>query len=116
LALILLGRVRQRVAAGPGQPPGAEVFEVPNSAALVLVLLATPWIYAHPPRAVMNGVALLILVPVMLIVRTLAPRELLPAAYALASCFVVDRVRDLSSEVPRLERSILLVEMIFGIV
>jgi small-conductance mechanosensitive channel len=116
LALILVGRARQRVVAGPGQPPGAEVFEVPNSAALVLVLLATPWIYAHPPRAVMNCVALLILVPVMLIVRTLAPRELLPAVYALASCFVVDRVRDLSAEVPRLERSILLVEMIFGIV
>ena len=115
VALVLLNRARQRGAPGSREPPGANVFEVRNSAALVLVLVATPWIYAHPPRAVMNSVALLILVPVVLIVRRLAPRELLPAVYALALCFVVDRVRDLCADLPRLERSVFLVEMIFGI-
>jgi small-conductance mechanosensitive channel len=60
-------------------------------------------------------VALLILVPSVLIVRRFAPRELLPAVYTLATCFVVDRVRDLCADVPRLERSVFLVEMIFGI-
>jgi hypothetical protein len=116
VALVVLGRARHRVAPGSHERPIADVFEVRNSAALVLVLVTTPWLYAHPPRAVMNSVALLILVPVMLIVRKLAPRELRPAVYALASCFVVDRVRDLCADLPRLERSVFLVEMILGIV
>jgi potassium-dependent mechanosensitive channel len=115
VALVLLGRARQRVAAGSHEPPGSDVFQVRTSAALVLVLVATPWLYPHAPRAVTNSVAVLIFVPVVVIVRKLAPRPFLRPMYALASCFVVDRVRDLCADLPQLERSVFLVEMIFGI-
>jgi small-conductance mechanosensitive channel len=47
--------------------------------------------------------------------RKLLPPRLFPAVYALASFFVVDRVRDLCADVPVLEQRMFLVEMIFGV-
>ncbi|HXJ80410.1 MAG TPA: mechanosensitive ion channel domain-containing protein [Candidatus Methylomirabilis sp.] len=119
VALVLLGRARARArrreANESGEPPGAPVFEAPISAALVVTLLAMPWIYLRAPRAVTNLVALLYLVPVVLMARQLLPPGLFPAVYALASFFLVDRVRELCAEIPVLEQRVFLVEMVFGI-
>ena len=117
LALLARARARARARAAqePGEPRVAEVFNAPISAALVLTLLATVWIYPHPPHPVLTILSVLSLAPVLLMARHLAPPGLLPAVYALASFFLVDRIRDLCAEIAWLEQRVFLVEMIFGI-
>jgi potassium-dependent mechanosensitive channel len=99
----------------PSEAAAAQVFELPYSSALVLTLVATVSIYPHPPRAVMSAVALLVLLPTVLVVRRLASPVVVPAVYALAAFFLVDRVRDLCSVVPVLEQWVFLVEVASGI-
>ena len=117
LAALIRARARARGRAAKAQhgPPLPEVFNAPISAALVLTLVATAWIYPHPPRPVMTGVGLLGLIPVVMMVRRLAPPALFPAVYALAAFFLVDRIRDLCAEIPLIEQRVFLVEMVFGI-
>jgi potassium-dependent mechanosensitive channel len=121
VAVLVLTRLarrgaRRRADKEPSEVAAAQVFELPLSSALVVTLIATTWIYPHPPRAVTSAVALLVLIPAVLIVRRLASRAVVPAVYALAAFFVVDRVRDVCSAVPVLEQWVFLLEMASGIV
>src|SRR3989454_9297811 len=52
----------------------------------------------------------------VLIVRGLASPAVVPAVYALAAFFLVDRVRDVCAVVPVLEQWVFLLEMVSGIV
>jgi len=85
------------------------------SSAIVVALLATPWIYPEAPRLMSNVVGLLVLVPAVRIVRRLASPAIAPAVYALAAFFLVDRARELCSAVPVLEQRVFLLEMVAGI-
>jgi hypothetical protein len=114
VVLLLVRQARARAVEEAGQQAGPEVFAAPLSSALAVALLATEWIYPSPPYLVLNGVGLLLLVPVVLVVRHLAPRPMVPAVYALAAFFLVDRVRALCAVIPRLEQQILLVALIVG--
>jgi small-conductance mechanosensitive channel len=107
-------RTRERAEEEAGQQAAPEVFAAPLSSAFAVALLATEWIYPSPPYLVLNGVGLLILAPVVLVVRRMAPRPIVPAVYALAAFFLVDRVRELCAVIPRLEQQILLVELVVG--
>src|SRR4030095_2191341 len=60
--------------------------------------------------------SILVFLPVVLIVRRLASPAIVPAVYALAAFFVVDRVRDVCSVVPVLEQRVFVLEMVSGIV
>ena len=100
----------------PSETTAAQVFELPFASALVLTLVATGCIYPRGPRVVMSAIGLLVLLPVVLVVRRLASPVVVPALYALAAFFLVDRVRDLCSVVPVLECWVFLVEMVAGIV
>jgi small-conductance mechanosensitive channel len=64
----------------------------------------------------MDIVGLLILLPAVLIVRRLASPAVVPAVYALAAFFLVDRVRGVCAVVPVLEQWVFLLEMVSGIV
>jgi potassium efflux system protein len=121
VAVLVLGCLaragaRRRAEQAPSERATALVFELPVSSALVLALLATVWIYPEPPRILMNVVGLLILLPAVLIVRRLASPAVVPAVYALAAFFLVDRVRDVCAVVPLLEQWVFLLEMVSGIV
>ena len=100
----------------PSEAAAAQVFELPLSSALVVTLIPTGWIYPQPPRVVISAVSILVLLPAVLIVRRLASPAIVPAVYALAAFFVVDRVRDVCSVVPVLEQWVFLIEMVCGIV
>ena len=100
----------------PSEAAAAQVFELPLSSALVVTLIPTGWIYPQPPRVVIGAVSILVLLPAVLIVRRLASPAIVPAVYALAAFFVVDRVRDVCSVVPVLEQWVFLIEMVCGIV
>src|SRR5215470_8179879 len=95
---------------------GGRVFELPLSSALVVTLISTGWIYPQPPRVVISAVSILVLLPAVRIVGQLASPAIVPAVYALAAFFVVDRVRDVCSVVPVLEQWVFLIEMVTGIV
>jgi small-conductance mechanosensitive channel len=121
LAIVFLLARRARAAArrradkGPSEEAAAQVFELPLSSAVVVALLATPWIYPEAPRLMSNVVGLLVLVPAVRIVRRLASPAIAPAVYALAAFFLVDRAREVCSAVPALEQRVFLLEMVAGI-
>lgn len=108
-------RARQRAAEQASEHAVVQVVDAPLSSALALALLATVWIYPRIPHSVANAVGVLILPPVVLIVRRLAPPRLVPAVYALAAFFLVDRAREVWGLIPVLEQWIFLLEMILGI-
>jgi potassium-dependent mechanosensitive channel len=121
LATVFLLARRARAAArrqadkGPSERAAAQVFELPMSSAVVVALLATPWMYPEAPRLMSNVVGLLVLVPAVRIVRRLASPAIAPAVYALAAFFLVDRAREVCSAVPVLEQRVFLLEMVAGI-
>ena len=121
LAVVFLLARRARAAArrankGPSEHTAAQVFELPMSSAVVVALLATPWIYPQAPSLTLNVLGLLVLVPAVRIVRRLASPLIVPAVYALAAFFLVDRAREVCSAVPLLEQGVFLLEMVAGIV
>ena len=116
LARLARAGARRRAASEPGEQVAPQVFELPLSSALVLTLLASLWIYPDAPRVLVDVVQLLVLLPAVLIVRRLASPAVVPAVYALAAFFLVDRVRDVCAVVPVLEQWVFLLEMVSGIV
>ena len=92
------------------------MFELPWSSALVVTLIPTGWIYPQSPRVVISAVSILVLLPAVRIVRRIASPAIVPAVYALAAFFLVDRVRDVCSVVPVLEQRVFLFQMVCGIV
>jgi small-conductance mechanosensitive channel len=115
LARLARGRARHRAEEEPSEQAAAQVFELPVASALVLTLLATVWIYPNPPRTLINALGLIILLPAVLIVRRLAAPAVVPAVYALAAFYLVDRVREVCGVVPMLEQWVFLLEMVCGI-
>jgi small-conductance mechanosensitive channel len=120
LTLVLMHLAR-RAARGsgdkqPSEAAAAQVFELPLSSALVVTLIPTAWIYPQPPRVVISAVSILVLLPAVLIVRRLASPAIVPAVYALAAFFLVDRVRDVCSVIPALEQWVFLFQVVAGIV
>jgi small-conductance mechanosensitive channel len=65
---------------------------------------------------VISAVSIFVLLPAVLIVRRLVSPAIVPAVYALAAFFIVDRVRDVCSAVPVLEQWVFLLQMVCGIV
>jgi potassium-dependent mechanosensitive channel len=115
LARLARGRARRRTQAEASERAAAQVFELPLAATLVLALLATVWIYPHPPRALVNAMGLLVLLPAVLVVRRLVSPPVVPAVHALAAFFLVDRARELCASLPVLEQRVFLLEMLLGI-
>jgi small-conductance mechanosensitive channel len=92
----------------------AVVFEHPASAALLLALLASAWIY---PRAPIQLTLLVrfACVPVLLrVLDRLVDRPLLPGLYVLGGFFVVDQVRQVLATLPLAEELLFLLEMLAG--
>src|SRR5438132_927585 len=93
----------------------ARIFRFPISAALVLALTATFWLYPRPPLVLRNVVALLMLVPVIRILRQLTAPTPPIGFFALGAFFLVNRVRELALDVPGLEQRIFVVEMLVAV-
>jgi small-conductance mechanosensitive channel len=118
LVLARLARARAPGLAetGSSEAAAAQVLTMPVSAALVAALVSTIWIYPQPPRVVLNAVGVAMLLPAVRIVRRLAPRAMRPTVYAVAAFFLIDRLREICSFVPAVERWGFLLQMLLGIV
>ena len=125
LCLMLLIRAARRRAhpwMSPGEvTPATElVLGRSVSAALLLTILLSFWIYTPPlPRTAIALGQILLLVPALRIVRFLIDPQvmprLVPRLYVLGLFFLADLVRHLASVVPVLEQQIFLLEMLAGI-
>lgn len=102
-------------AAGTGDLEGRiatrRAFERPLAVALVLALLATPWIHPQAPREILALGSIVLLAPALVVVLyALLPGALRPMLYALACFFLADRVRDAIDGLPFLGRLVFLGE------
>src|SRR5262249_14649923 len=91
-------------------PAAASLLAQPVAAALVLGLPLGFWIYAREPRAGLVFVELGLVVPLVVVLRRLLPAPVVPALYRLSGFFLFDRLRDLTTPLPLVERVLFLAE------
>jgi small-conductance mechanosensitive channel len=120
VALVWLFRsARERSRRASEQEPelaqGARVFQLPYSAALVLALTSSFWIFPEAPFVMKQLTALIALFPVLRIVRPMVDPALAPGLNAFGAFFVVDRLRDVFSTSPLAEQVVFLLEMLAGV-
>ena len=118
LLLIRIGRRRLLLAMAPGEEPPDSVrpLDRPVSAALLLTLLMSVFIYTPPlPRTVAGVVEILALAPSLRIMHRILDRPRLPGLYVVTAFFLADILRHLAAVVPVLEQQIFLVEMLAGL-
>ena len=108
-------RARTWVENDPGLDRASRIFGFPYSSALIVTVSSANWFYPWAPHFVSQLLGVVALVPVTRIVRALIQPRLVPALYALATFYLLDRVRDVVAPVPPLEQTILLFEMAAGI-
>ena len=73
----------------------ARVFARPLSAALLVALLLSRWVYLRPPQVVVEVVLFLALIPLMLLLPGLIQRGMHGPLYGLNGLFVIDRIDSL---------------------
>ena len=102
----------------PGDPSQDRVLVLDRSvsAATVLTILMSIWIYSPPlPRVAVGLVQLVVLWPALRIIRLLVDPALVPRVRVMGCFFLADIVRHSASVVPVLEQQIFLLEMVAGI-
>lgn len=110
------GGARRWVAEDPGLNSAAVIFEMPIATALLLVLLISPWIYPHSPRALRAMLVASALLPTIHILRRLLDRHLYPLLNALIVFYFIDRLREVAAVFPLWERFMYLGEMLGGVI
>ncbi|HEY7868303.1 MAG TPA: mechanosensitive ion channel domain-containing protein [Methylomirabilota bacterium] len=118
--LALIQAVRRRAhrptSSGTEASQARLVVDRPISAALVLALLLSAWIYVPPiPRVTAAVITILILVPALRIVRLTLPPPLVRYVYGLGVFFLADLLRNLASTVPVLEQLVFVLEMLLAV-
>jgi small-conductance mechanosensitive channel len=111
IAVSVRRRAERRAREDPTAEVPARIFERPLSAALVVALLATPWIYPAAPSVVGGLVGIMLLVPTLRLLHPLLDPPARPSLYALALFYLVDRLRDLTAAVPLLHRLLFTLEL-----
>ena len=110
--VIVLRQVRAWPASDEATQPVLAILAHPVAAALVLTLLASPWIHRQQPRAAWTLAQVGTLIPMLIVLRGLIARPLLPGLYTLGGFFLLDQLRGLAVVIPLLEYAIFLLEML----
>ncbi len=109
----------EKMAGRMGDDPALQrvrsVAEMPAATALVLSMLASPWIYLQPPRLFLAFAGAASLIPAILILRRLIVPSLYPILNVLIGFFIFDTARDLVAALPLLSRGMFLSEMFAGL-
>ena len=116
--LVLLVRARSRahdwILPDTGIATAARMLERPASAALVLTLLATPWIYPGYALAVSRLAKLVGIIPALRLLTPLVSRAQARKLYGFGVVIVMEALRPLLSTAPDLDHVVLLAEMLAG--
>jgi small-conductance mechanosensitive channel len=94
----------------------APVFEMPFTAALILSLLASRWIFPQAPRLLWALIGVLAFVPSVAILRRLVRSDFYAVLYALIVFFFVDQLRTVTAAVQFLPRLLFVAEMLGAMV
>ena len=109
-------RVRRRTEEEGGLGSIADLCESPRSAALLLTILAAPWVYPHIPPVVVELLVAAALLPTVLILRRIIAKPLMPLLNVLIVFYFLDRVREIAAPVPLVARVVFLSEMLGGMI
>jgi len=112
LALAVRSHVQQRLAAGQKLEGTVEVFGRPIAVALLAACLTALYVFANAPALALNVLGLLSLIPLVRLLLPIISKSLHPALFAVAGCYVLDRVRPLFDQVVVVERGLLLLESV----
>jgi hypothetical protein len=120
LALALALRVlrdRARVSARESYDlrEAQRVFELPGSMALFISLAVTPRIHPLAPPLFIHLAITLVVVPLVLIVRRLAPPSMIAFVIGLPIFYAVDQVRYIMDTAPTIMRMLFLLELLFAL-
>jgi small-conductance mechanosensitive channel len=100
----------------PSVAASAQCLRRPASAALVVALLAMPWIYEDAPSIVREVSVLIVVVPVLRLLPEDLPARTRSAVFGLMGLVVLDRLRDMLDALPVVERELLALESLGGLV
>lgn len=118
IALLVAGafwvrqRVRGWVADEPRLARAAHVFDRPVAVGLLLGLLASGWFYEQAPRLVWMLVGAAVAVPTVTIVRRIVDAHLVPAVYAVATFYLLERVRAIAAPSASVSRMLFAIETV----
>ena len=112
---LLLRQAHKRSAEDPTLAEGVRIFEFPLSAALLVALFFTPWLYGDLPRVVRAVVGLIGLIPVLRIVTALSEPPLRPSFVGLGAFYVLEQLDDIAEVVPLFDQLVFLGEMLVAI-
>lgn len=94
----------------------AAVFSRPISVAVLIALLAAPWIYPQQPTPLVLVLRVIAVVPLLRVLDCLVDRPLLPGLYVLGVLFICDQLRAAMLWLPTAEQILFLVEIAVGAV
>ena len=117
MALLVLlvrarGRARSWILPEAGIAAAARMPERPASAALVLTLLATPWIYPSYALAVFRTAKLVGIIPALRLVTPLVSRAQARRLYGFGVVIAADALRPLLATAPDFDHALFLAEML----
>jgi len=118
--VIVMLRVKRQIARWTDKDRALDrtnrVLQLPFSTASLLAIVAARLILYDAPRGVWIILAMLALIPIVVVLRSLIDRHLFPLVNALVVFFLVAQLRVLTASIPALSRFILLVEMVGGLI
>ena len=94
---LLARKVRSWTAQKPQLTQDLLVFEHPLASALLLTILAAPWFYPDAPQALDEGLALLLVLPLMRVMQVVVAPSLRQPVYAVAALYLLVRMSSLLS-------------------
>lgn len=90
----------------------AVFFKMPFAAALIVSVFFVPWLYPQSPRLLTTIIGAAAIIPGILILRRIIESPLNYLLYGLLGLYLLDRIRDVLSDLPLLSRIFFSVEML----
>lgn len=90
----------------------AVFFKMPFAAALIVSVFFVPWLYPQTPRLLSTIIGAAAIIPGILILRRIVESPLNYLLYGLLGLYLLDRIRDILSDLPLLTRIFFSVEML----
>ena len=113
---MLSRRVRGWVEQNPRLEQDLLIFRYPLASALLLAILAAPWLYPNAPQALNELFGLLMLLPLLRVMQLVVAPALRPAVYSVVTLYLLVRLSSLLSPGLEFQRYAVLILAIAAIV
>ncbi|HZR17091.1 MAG TPA: mechanosensitive ion channel domain-containing protein [Verrucomicrobiae bacterium] len=96
--------------------PTARSLGAPVASALLIALLASPWIYSEAPRLLWSILGALAVIPALMVLRRLLAPSLFGTLNVLACLYLIDQLRTVAASQPAMWRLLFLPETLAGFI